>query len=76
MHGLNNFNIFTFSTLVLIPLACHNYRVNEDCIEFLTHQKLQSLFIPTRFYMLSKQCPVSHFQFPVSVSKTTRKKYK
>ena len=41
--------------------------------EFLTHQKFKSLFIPMTFNMLWKQCLVSNFQFPVSLSKTAWK---
>ena len=72
-----SFNISAFSKVVSIPLTRHNdckwgfYH----CIELLTHQKLQSYFLSMRFYMsqMSRQCPFSHFHFPVNFQNRIKK---
>ena len=78
MYG--NLNISAFSKVVSIPLTCHYDCTKWEfhhCIEFLTHQKLQSFFLSMRFCMSQMSnnvhSVISTFR---SISKTAWKKWK
>ena len=73
-----NFNISAFSKVVSIPLTCHNDCISGDFTiaeNFLLTKKLQSYFLSMRFYMsqMSRQCPFSHFHFPVNIQNRIKK---